>query len=149
MIRSRVRRKAQDFVHGLVFLTVVGSAGCEHGFTLRGTVTVPAAVQAHFSAAAPGVVVMGGGNGGASVAPELLAVLCAPGNGDLTIPLLYDRLGCAHEGTVWVAALPLGKTADGAPACGIRQESYAALLNRKAVPPLDDEQVVARAAVTV
>jgi hypothetical protein len=132
---------------------LVAVTGCEHGFTLRGNVLVPAAVQARFSAEAPGLLVMGGGKGSATVGPEVLAVLCAPTGSEpqhtFNVPLFYDRMGCATEGELWFKAVPLGKP-EGAPlACGIRQESYAALLNRKQVPRLDGLPTVAGASVTI
>lgn len=122
--------------------------GCEHGFRLRGQATVPGEVQRMFSPEAPGLLVMGGGQGGATVSPELLAVLCAPASAEMPVPLAYDRLGCATEGTLWFKVIPLGSVA-ARPACGIRQENYWAMFNRNQVPRLDEQPVLAQASVTI
>jgi hypothetical protein len=83
-----------------VTLAALALAGCEHGITLRGTVTVPIALQQGASATRPGVVVV---SGSIPKTPEFayrLGVVCGPSEAPLVLPLLHDGFGCAKEGSV-------------------------------------------------
>ena len=83
-----------------VLLAGVLAAGCEHGIVLRGTVTVPAAVQARSNSRAPAVVVIRASIPKTSGFSYRLGVLCGASDTPLVLPLLHDGFGCAKEGVV-------------------------------------------------
>jgi hypothetical protein len=97
-------------------------AACEHGITIRGSVTVPAESQQGLSAEAPGVVVVSGSIPKSSGFSYRLGVICEASSTPLVLPLLHDGFGCAKEGVVRAALVrPLpGESV----ACGVGQAPW-------------------------
>jgi hypothetical protein len=96
--------------------TALVLCGCEHGITLRGTVTVPPAVQSAYSAQNRGVVYLQADIPKTGLVSYRLATLCDPKPEPLVLDYFEDRFGCAKEGplTAWVTPV----AADDAHTCG-------------------------------
>lgn len=109
----RARRLALAPLAGLL-----AAAACEHGITLRGSVTIPPEVQQRFSRERPGVVIVSGSIPKSSGFGYRVAVLCEPAASALVAPFFHDGFGCAEEGVVraWAAPAEPGLTQ-----CGMEQ----------------------------
>ena len=101
----------------LPMLTLLGLAGCDQEIVVDVTVSVPAAIQARYSRAAPGRLMVGMEIPKSSVGWYSLAVLCDPSDGPLVASLRYEGIGCAKAGTVraWIVPVPAGEAAP----CGV------------------------------
>ena len=103
----------------LAFAAAVLGVACEHGITLRGTVTIPTDLQQQFSRARPGVILLEVSIPKSSVPGYRLAVLCEPTASPLVAPFVHASFGCAKEGVVRARLVP--SSAAEAPACGVQQ----------------------------
>ena len=84
----------------LAMLLLVATLGCDPIIHVRGDITVPASIQAHFSAQSPGRLYVTAFTTarGTSEFFNGLRILCdPPGVGDLVVPLTLNRGGCATE----------------------------------------------------
>lgn len=83
----------------LAMLLFVATLGCDPRIQVRGDITIPASVQARFSAQSPGRLYVTAFTTAAAT-PEIydgLRILCDPGVGDLVVPVMVSRSGCATE----------------------------------------------------
>ena len=94
----------------LLATVLLGTAACEHGVDLEGTVTVPVDVQELFSADAPGQLFV------VTTVPEVgeirheQTVFCLPQDQDRRVSVKAAQLGCAPAGTVTVFAYAIPRT---------------------------------------
>lgn len=100
------------------FLLVMLLAGCEHGITLNGTVTVPRDVQQRFSTEQPGYLLLRADIPKTSTIEYTLGVLCEPGDRDVVVEFYHDGFGCAKKGIIDVWVEP-GDLREGAIDCGM------------------------------
>jgi hypothetical protein len=96
--RSRFR------VAGTVVLAMAlsGTLSCEHSVTIKGTVTVPVAVQQRFSSADRGRLVIWAEDAptASPIGGETIHILCDPGSVDLRLPFDLTKFSCANEVSV-------------------------------------------------
>ncbi len=104
-------RLSRPMMKRLFLATVLlGTAACEHGVDLEGTVTVPVDVQELFSADAPGQLFV------VTTVPEVgeirddQTVFCLPQDQDRRVSVKAAQLGCAPAATVTVFAYAIPRT---------------------------------------
>jgi len=85
-------------------------AACEHGVDVVGTVTVPPDVQAFFSDALPGRVIVQAEVPNVTFMRTPLGILCSPSTQPRQLPVKLFTFGCGVEGdatiTAWAASVP-------------------------------------------
>jgi hypothetical protein len=83
-------------------IAVCGALSCEHSVTIKGTITVPVAVQQHFSNADRGRLVIWAEDAptASPIGGETIHILCDPGSVDLRLPFDLTQLSCANEVSV-------------------------------------------------
>ncbi len=124
---------------GAVALAAVLGLGCEHGFTVTGTIEIPVDVQKAFSADRPGRIIT------LTFAPITMGTLCEPTDKPIVLPFFFDRMGCAEEKELTVFVEPVPAAPYKPVVCGVGQAPH--IVTRDDTPMEDRAVAVGRQVV--
>lgn len=128
----------------LAIAMIAGGAvsACDPIFVLKGTVTIPPALQRSFTSEQRGRLVVVARHAGGGFPHVSWATLCAPSDAPLVVPFTFQKVGCVQE-TVVQARLERVSAANPGelPACGsqgqvvrIRDDALVASVARTVSP---------------
>jgi hypothetical protein len=94
----------------LSLIAVCGVVSCEQAVTIKGTITIPVAVQQRFTSTDRGRLVIWAddtANTQTIGGPESIYILCDPGPEELRLPFLLSKFSCAKEALAQARVFPV------------------------------------------